>query len=376
MHQWFKLAISVAMVLSLVIVGCAGPAAQAPVPKEEQNTAAKTEPSKATSTEPKPAAKNAAAPTTEDMNAIYEAAKKEGEVNLYGSMNEREAGPLNELFEKMYPGVKVNYLRASETQLLSRILTEARANKHNFDTFMSTSAVSAKPAGLSQAWVPPDSKNIPPEFKDADGHYYAVYINYNVVQYNTKKISKDELPKTYEDLLNPKWKNQMVIDESDFEWFKLEMDLMGKDKALDLFKKIAANGVTSRDGHGLIADLIAAGEYTLAVNNYLNLVERTKREGGPTDWVAIQPVPVFFGAVTMSKNPPHPNAAKLYTNFVLSKEGQEFMRKTGRIPSRSDIDTDPPGIVKGIKVIPLKESLDGAKLDEVVKLYRSVWKGQ
>ena len=374
MHRWLSTAIAILMVVSLVLVACTTPAAQAPSSKEEQKPAAKVEQPKAAKEQAKPT-KEQNAPQEEDMNAIYEAAKKEGQVNVYASMNEKEANPLIEQFEKTYPGVKGNYLRASETQLLSRILTEARANKSNFDVFASTTAESAKTAGLTQAWIPPNSKAIPNEFKDEEGHYYAVYLNYNVLQYNTKKVPKDQAPKKYEDLLDPKWKNQMVIDESDFEWFKMEMDVMGKDKAIDLFKKIAANGATTRDGHALIADLVAAGEYTIAVNNYLNLIEGAKRQGGATDWIAIEPVPVFFGAVVISKTPSHPNAAKLYENFLLSKQAQEFMRKAGRVPSRSDVDTDPPGMLKGIKVISMKGNLKGATLDEVTKLYRSVWKG-
>jgi len=310
----------------------------------------------------------------EPVSALYEAAKKEGQVNVYGSMQEWEVKYLLDLFQKMYPGVKVQYIRASETDLVGRIFAESKAGAHNFDILITTAAHQAKAFNLAMKYRPIEARAVPAEFKDKDGYWTAVYLNTNVIQYNTKLVKPADVPKSYEDLANPKWKGKITLEDSDFEWFWGYSQSLGVDKAMALFKKITAtNGITVVNGHGKIADLVAAGEYPIAINNYAYTIERLKQKGAPLEWVAVEPVVTILAPVVIAAKSPHPNAAKLYANFVLSKAGQEEMKKRGRIPTRSDVDPDPPRLLKGLKLKVLTPPLDGAELNRAKKAFREAF---
>ncbi len=359
--------------LSLLAGACTAPAAPAPT-----STPAKTAPASTATPVPKEASKPAATPSSfneaAEAKKLYDAAVAAGEkeVNFYTSINEREAEPYIALFHKLYPGIKVNYYRSDETALVSRILTEEQAGKHNFDVLVTTSAHVLVPAGVVLKYSPPNAALLDPAYVDKDGFWHGVYANWNVVQVNTNMVNKTEV-KTYEDLTLPKFKNQLVIDDSDIEWLAGLIATRGEQPTLDLLTKIAANGVTVINGHASISDKIAAGEYGIAVNNYLNLIERNKRAGAPTDWIPVEPVIVDFSKAVVSKNAPHPNAAKLLANFVLSSEGQAQLAKSGRLPTRADVPPDPPNLVQGLKKYP-SPMLLGQERENLTDKFRKIFR--
>jgi iron(III) transport system substrate-binding protein len=312
----------------------------------------------------------------QELKTLEVGAKKEGKINLYGSMREDEAKPVLDTFEKKYAGVKVEYFRSSEDKLISRILTEAKAKTYNFDVLITTAGALIKSFGLPLKWTPPSASGIIPDLLDPDGTSTPVYINTNVIQYNTKLVAAGDLPKSYEDLTNPKWKGKLCLEDSDYEWFTGLQNYMGKEKALDMFKRIAANEPTVRNGHGLLSDLVASGECPVAINNYGNQVARAQKKGAPTDFIAINPVITIVAPGLVSKNAPHPNAAKLYLNWITSKEGQEFIVKNGgRIPVRVDVEPDPPRLTKGLK-LKVAQRAEGKELKDIQALYRRVWQGR
>jgi iron(III) transport system substrate-binding protein len=255
-------------------------------------------------------------------------------------------------------------------------MAEAKAKTYNFDVLITTAAAYTKSLGLALKWSPPSAAGIIKDLLDPDGMTTPVYINTNVIQYNTRQVSKADVPKSYEDLTHPKWKGKLCLEDSDFEWFVGLQTFMGKDKALELFRRIAANQPAVRNGHGLVSDLVAAGECPVAINNYGNQVARAQKKGAPTDFVAINPVVTIVAPAVVSKNAPHPNAAKLYANWITSKEGQEFIVKNGgRIPVRVDVDPDPPKLTQGLK-LHVAARLEGKELKEVQTLYRQIWQGR
>jgi len=312
----------------------------------------------------------------QDLNTLEDGAKKEGKLNLYGSMRDDEAKAVHDAFEKKYPGVKVDYFRSSEDKLVSKILTEAKAKAYNFDVLITTAGSLLKSFDLPLKWTPPSASGIIPDLLDPDGTTTPAYINTNVIQYNTKLVAKNDVPKSYEDLSNPKWQGKLCLEDSDFEWFVGLQKYMGKEKALDLFKRIAANKPAMRNGHGLLSDLVASGECPIAINNYGNQVARAQKKGAPTDFVAINPVITIVAPGLISKNAPHPNAAKLYLNWFTSKEGQEFIvNNGGRIPVRVDVDPDPPRLTKGLK-LQVAQRAEGKELKDIQALYRQIWQGR
>lgn len=312
----------------------------------------------------------------QDLKALEEGAKKEGKLNLYGSMREDEAKAVLDTFERKYAGVKIDYFRSSEDKLVSRIMAEATAKRYNFDALITTAAGHIKTLGMALQWSPPSASGINPDLLDADAMTTPVYINTNVIQYNTRLVAKADVPKSYEDLTHPKWKGKLCAEDSDFEWFMGLQASMGKEKALELFRKIAANQPAVRNGHGLVSDLVAAGECPIAINNYGNQVARAQKKGAPTDFIAINPVITIVAPAVISKNAPHPNTAKLYVNWITSKEGQEFIVKNGgRIPIRIDVDPDPPRLTKGLK-LQVAKRMEGKELKEAQALYRQVLQGR
>lgn len=324
-----------------------------------------------------PSAGAAAFDEAAEAKKLYDAATaaNETEVNLYSSINEEEAKPLLDLWTKAYPKIKANYIRASEGALISRILTEAQGNKNNFDVVATTSSHLLGPAGLSLKYFPPNAQKIPDDVKDKDGLWFSIYTNWNIVQFNTTKVKKGDITK-YEDFLKPQFKGQIVIDDSDIEWYQGLIASRGQEKADQLIKDIVkTNGVTVIDGHGTINDKVTAGEFAVALNQYVNQPERSKRQGGPTDWVAIEPVTIITaGKVAVAKSAPHPNAAKLMANFLVSTDAQKYLAGRGRQITRTDVPQDPPDLLKGISKTFTAPVLPAAEQAEVQKKFKALFK--
>lgn len=334
-------------------------------------TATQTSAATATPVATKPAGFDEAAETKKLYDAAV--AANETEVNFYGSINEEEAKPLIDIWTKAFPKVKLNYIRASESALVSRILTEAQAGKYVVDTLSTTSAHLLIPAGLALNYLPPNAQLVDPDYKDKDGAWIGIYANWNVIQINTDKVKKGEI-KSYEDVANPKWKGQVVVDDTDYEWYQGLIKIRGQQGADDLLKKInAAVGVKVLDGHGTINDKVTAGEYAIALNNYLNQAERSKRLGGPTDWIPVEPVVVQLGKIVTAKNAPHPNAAKLLTNFLIGTDAQKYLAGRGRIITRTDVPNDPPNLVTGLKKVSSPPLVD-PELSTLAKQFKAIFK--
>jgi iron(III) transport system substrate-binding protein len=273
-------------------------------------------------------------------------AKKEGAITVYGSMNEEEALPLLKLFEDA-TGVKSEYVRNSDTGLMARILVEARANKQSWDV-LQTTTVSKMASSLFAQIDPPEAQHIIPEARGKDRRWYGVYANYNSPGYNTNLVKASDLPKTYEDFLKHKeWAGKVAIDFSDREWLKAMYEYYGEAKGEKLVKDLISTlKVATTNGHLALARSVGAGEYAIELNNYTNLIVNVKLAGGPTDFWALDPVLIFFGQAGVNAKAPHPAAARLFVNFMLSQQGQKQLTTAGRIPTRPDVETNPPGVLK------------------------------
>ncbi|HLH93823.1 MAG TPA: extracellular solute-binding protein [Xanthobacteraceae bacterium] len=288
-------------------------------------------------------AQNAAHPWLDPTLAA--AAKAEGTLIVYSSTNEQEGLPLFKIFEEA-TGIKVEYIRNADSPLMSRVAIEYRANQKSWDLFHTTTVNKLPPQMLAQFEVP-EVKNIAPEGRDPGKRWYAVYANYNSPAYNTQKVKASELPKTYEDLARRKeWAGKVAIDGTDNVWLKAMLDYYGKEKGTQIVKDLVATlQPVVTDGHLAMARAVGAGEYALALNQFVNLSENVKIAGSPIEVFPLDPVALFFGEVGISALAPHPNAARLAANFMLSQECQQFLAKFGRIPTRADVASNPPGIV-------------------------------
>ena len=187
--------------------------------------------------------------------------------------------------------------------------------------------------------------------RDPNRRWYGVYANYNTPAYNTNLVKKAELPRSYEEFLDRKqWAGKIALDDTDDEWLSAIITHYGEERGKKLLKDIVA---TLRpimvDGHLALARSVGAGEYWLALNNYASLTVNVQLAGAPIEFWALDPVALFFGSVGVSAQAPHPKAAQLAANFMLSREAEQFLTRRGRMPTRPDVPVNPPHVTDVLK---------------------------
>jgi len=272
--------------------------------------------------------------------SLEDAAKAEGEVVFYSSLNNEQIVTLIEAFKKKYPFIKPSFYRATSERVLQRASTEAKAGRYAVDvaTAAGFQLELMKESGLTQKYVPREAAFYNDGFTDPDGHWVSVHSLLNAMAYNTQLVKPGEAPKRYEDLLAPRWKNRLGVNLQDPEWYVNLQRRWGKEKARNFLKALAAQQPGLRDGHNITAQLLAAGEFNAVSNTYAHIAARIKNQGGPVQYVFDEPVITYVHPIALMKAAPHPNAGKILIGFILSAEGQRMLRDQGRIPSRRDID--------------------------------------
>jgi iron(III) transport system substrate-binding protein len=272
-------------------------------------------------------------------------------------MDNEEANLYTKEFSKKYPFVKADVFRSSGEKVQARFLVEHRANTHSADIFQ-TSIVQVyqlKNSGLLARYVSEEAAAYAEGFKDPQGHWTAFYQIPYVIGYNTRQVAAKEVPASYEDLLHPRWKGLISLETEEYQWFYHVLQIIGRDKGLDFMKKFAGQNLQMRKGHTLLAQLVAAGESAIATVVYSNRVERMKASGAPIDWVRFKgPTITAINAISIPDKAPHPNTARLFVDFVLSREGQSLLRGLRRIPARPDVLPDPPSLTKGLNLYPAR----------------------
>lgn len=280
--------------------------------------------------------------------ATIEAARKEGSLMIYNSMTPSQMQLIINAFHAKYPVIEVKVYRAVGERLLTKILTEAQAGQHDFDILQSgdTQAYFLKKKNLLAKYVSPETKYLPKIFVDPEGYWAAMYSMPKIIGYNTRMVRKTDVPRTDEELLNPKWRGKIATDNTKPEPFFWIMERMGREKGIAYLKKLAAQELRFYAGLSLLTNLLAAGEFPLGLYTYLHSVEEAKSRGAPVEWVAQDRVFTKFQPVSIAAKAPHPNAAKLYVDFALSLEGQKLIAAMGRVPARPGVPTNITGLDK------------------------------
>jgi iron(III) transport system substrate-binding protein len=267
---------------------------------------------------------------------LIEGAKKEGKLVWYTAMNIRDAKPVLDAFTKEYPFIKPELARLTGERLINRIRTETLAGSWLFDV-ASTNGLQVITKEKMSVYFSPEAKAYAQEFKDAEGRWTAYDHNYYVFAYNSKAVADKEAPKDYEDLLNPKWKGQIVLDPEDYEWYGALVAARGRENTDRYLRQLAAQNIQWRHGHGLIGEVISTGEVAMGFP-YANQVERLKAKGSAIDWVpSFNPTVTAVNVIGLSARPVNPSAGKLFVDFLLSIKGQEIIRAMGRLPVRKDV---------------------------------------
>ena len=300
---------------------------------------------------------------------IIEGAKREGVVTLYGSAPPDDLAVLTGAFEKKY-GIKVRIWRASSETIVQRAVTELRAGRYEVDIFETNGPdmEALYREKVLQMVRSPHHADLIPGAIMPHREWVGTRLNVFVAAYNTKLVKKEELPKTFEDLANPRWKGRLGIEASDFDWFATVVSQMGEAKGLTIFRDmVTANGVSVRKGHTLLTNLVVAGEVPLALTVYHYKAEQLKHGGAPIDWFVLPPAVARFQGVGIARRPPHPHAAMLFYDFLLS-DAQEIFSKRDFTPASRKIETS---ITKTpIKFVDPKQMLD--EDEKWTKLYAEI----
>ena len=306
--------------------------------------------------------------------ALIEAAKKEGELALWTASDLQQVTRMGQQFEKKFPFLKVNVYRSGAASLQSKILTEAMAGKHSWDVtnFSFETILGLIERKLVARYRSPERNMLYEDMIDSEGYWTAIYPQPTILGYNTNHVKKADVPRTYSDLLAPKWKGKKISVDNDGLGLLLALSIAwGKEKAVGYLKQLAANQPVPGRGHSFRVQQIAAGEYDLTLA-YANPIQAAKFQGAPIDWVVLEPVPISLNTIMLAEHAPHPSAGKLYIDFILSREGQETLKSLQRIPARRDVEPDPPGLIRGYKRI-VFQPVKREEYSENDKLYKEIF---
>lgn len=268
-------------------------------------------------------------------------AQAEGMLTFYTSMATTESQPLADAFEKEY-GVKVRIWRASNDQIMQRITTEARSGRHVFD-IVETNSHDIEALGQQERVVSefysPHVANLRTGAVPSHRRWAGDRFNLFTVAYNTKKVRREEIPPSYEGFLDPKWKGRLALEAANEEWFGAVIRYWGEQRGMNFFRKLSAMKPEVRKGHIVLAQLIAAGEVDVGLTVYSSNADSIKSKGGPIEWLAVEPLVVRPQGVAVARNAPHPAAALLFADFLLSPTGQGMLGTMGRVPASTAVKT-------------------------------------
>jgi ABC-type Fe3+ transport system substrate-binding protein len=276
---------------------------------------------------------------------LREGAKKEGELTLYSSMQMESIAPLQKAFEDKY-GVKIKIWRASGNDILVRAGTEAKANRTFFDVAESDGFALEALArdGLLQEVKSPYLADLIAEAIRPHSQWVGTRVNIFSGVYNTNQVRPEALPKSYQDLLDPRFKGMLGIETDDYDWFGMIVELLGEENGLRLFRDIVAtNGFSVRKGHTLLTNLTAAGEVPIGLTVFLQNVSVAKKAGAPVESFLLPPTVARANGIAVARRAPHPHAAMLFYDFMLS-EGQQLMLGREFIPTSKKVSSALDGI--------------------------------
>jgi iron(III) transport system substrate-binding protein len=284
------------------------------------------------------------------QSSLIDAAKKDGALVFYTTMDIQNSKPLLDGFIKKYPFIRGDLVRLGGTAMVSRIMTEAQAGASKFDVAVgiSPSYVPMREKNLVASYVSPEFPSLHEDLYDPKGYWATVYLNTLVLGYNIKEIPRGDLPKTYEDLLKPQFKQKFIIDIENYDVFYGLSQEWGQEKAIAYFKGLAKQEPVFLRGNTNRANLVSVGERAMTFV-YAQVIERMKQTGAPVDWIPLEPVNVELNVAMISAKAAHPNAARLFFDYLVSKEAQEFLKTFRRIGPRKDVKPDPPKLFEGFR---------------------------
>jgi iron(III) transport system substrate-binding protein len=277
-------------------------------------------------------------PPAEREKKLIEGAGKEGEMIWYTNTGVENANRYIQAFKKLYPFINAQFWRSKTRQVVQRVVAEARAGRHLVDvvkpsTDLMPVLLDAKILGRYES---PSRAPYPAQGKGA--YYTNMNYAFRIFSYNPRKLPRKDVPRSWEDLLQPKWKSEILFDESSLEEVVSLIAVWGKEKTADYFGKLSRQQLLIRVGRDTTSQMMMAGEAPLAVTTYAYNSESLKAQNAPIDWVAQDLIPTLMYPLTMARNAPHPYSAALFYDYLLSEQGQRLIAKEGRVVAHPKVE--------------------------------------
>jgi iron(III) transport system substrate-binding protein len=287
-------------------------------------------------------------PPEQRQKVLMEKAKAEGQVSFYSSLQAQQIDPFIRVFQKRYPFIRVNPYRVSGNRQVIKIQTEMNAGNHLFDVTNGSSeqAGAIKKIGAVDPYFSPQREFYAGANKDKEGFFTSFYVIPIVLGYNTNLVKREDAPRTYEDLLQPKWKGNMFLDDEAYEWFAVLLKHMGREKGLQYMRNLAKQDLRMVRGRTAQSQLLTAGERPLAIVLSGHTVLDLKARGAPIDQVILDPYFAQANKLMLSRRAPHPHAAALFMDWALSEEGQSIITTFGRVVARKGVKQRFPELVE------------------------------
>ena len=287
--------------------------------------------------------------------ALVEAANKEGEVVWYTTLIVGQAvRPLVAAFEAAYPRVKVRFVPGPPVETATRLLNEARSGGVRADLFDGGSTFfPLDGAGLVDTFRPEGAANWPDTFRDKDGRWVATNLYLLTPAVNTELVKPADIPKTFEDLLDPRWTGKMAWPDTPSAsgppgFIGNVLLSMGQERGMDYLRRLAKQRIANVPAvQRMVLDQCIAGQYPLVLSIYNNHAQISIEQGAPVKWLPMEPMILTFGTTGLLKNAPHPNAGKLLIEFLVSPDGQRVFRDAGYLPANPAVPAKTPELVPG-----------------------------
>ncbi|MBI4493784.1 MAG: extracellular solute-binding protein [Chloroflexi bacterium] len=357
-----------ALATALLVLACAPAPSAAPAASGAKPAAA------AQSPEQLWAAANAL-PAAERQAKLVAEATREGKLIWYTTGDVTAIERRKEAFQKKYPGIKAEHFKADVAEVLQRLLTEHRAGTTFADVFEAPSleALSAQQGGALGRYPSPERAAFGPEFLDADGYWSLFRQELEVVGYNTNLAKKDGVPTSLEGLVDPALKGKLGRTALGARWVQGVFQVMGEEQGRAYLQKLAANQPRIYASNTALASALSSGEVAIAFDVHLEQVRASKQKGAPVDVVVPDPIFLQVGAIAATKNAPHPHAAALFVDFILSEEGQMLVANMQN-PTRKGLEFPDSPLLKGIKkIVTYSPDLVGKGGTEAQKLFEQLF---
>jgi ABC-type Fe3+ transport system substrate-binding protein len=292
-----------------------------------------------------------AAPASAADLALIAAAQKEGQVTWYTTQIVNQFGrPAMDAFQKRY-GIRVNFVRADSVELAARMLNEAQAGRLQADVFDGTATAPAlKRSGLALKWLPDRARQWPQAYRDAEEYWVATNLFVHTPAHNTDLVPKGSEPRTFRDLLDPKWKGKMAwaihaTSSGALGFIGVVLAELGEAPGKAYLRALARQDIIRLGGSArTVVDQSIAGEYPVVLQIFNHQPVISARRGAPIDWIPMSPAMAVLSVAGVTKDAPHPSAAKLLVDFFVSDEGQKIFRDADYIPVAPDVPPREPAL--------------------------------